>query len=170
MSYPIIIEDYDPRWPEQFAALHSKLDKILGPLAARIEHVGSTAVPGLAAKPIIDLDVLLHKAADLPQVIRALATIGYEHRGDLGVPGREAFYAPQGEMAHHLYICAPDSPEFSRHIAFRDYLCAHSPDAAAYSRLKRTLAVQFADDREGYNRAKAEFIQEIVRRNQSGGG
>ena len=168
MSAPITIENYDPRWPEQCAALCSKLSKALGQLAARIEHVGSTAVPGLAAKPIIDIDVLLQNPADLPEVIRILAALGYKHCGELGVLGREAFQAPTGEFPHHLYVCRPDSPEFHRHIAFRDYLRAHPSDAEAYSRLKRTLAVQFAADREGYNRAKTEFIQEIVRRTQSG--
>jgi len=94
MSDPIVIEDYDPHWQEQFEVLRAQIAAVLRPLAAAIEHVGSTAVPGLAAKPIIDIDVLLRSAADLPEAITRLATLGYQHRGDLGVPGREAFDRP----------------------------------------------------------------------------
>lgn len=90
--------------------------------AAAIEHVGSTAVPGLAAKPIIDMDVLLGSATDLPLVIAQLASVGYQHRGDLGVTGREAFRAPPNDLPHHLYVCPPRSPEYMRHISFRGYL------------------------------------------------
>ena len=88
MSDPVIIEDYDPHWPEQFELLRCRIGRALGPLASAIEHVGSTAVPGLAAKPIIDIDVCLHSATDLPVAIQDLGRLGYQHRGDLGVPGR----------------------------------------------------------------------------------
>lgn len=164
MNTPIIVEDYDPRWPQQFEALHSRIAAVLGPLAAAIEHVGSTAVRGLAAKPIIDLDVLLRSDEDLPAAIRALTSLGYQYRGDLGVAGREAFQAPPDAFPHHLYVFPPDSREFRRHLAFRDHLRAHPADAAAYSHLKRNLAAQFAADRETYTQAKTEFVREILRR------
>jgi GrpB-like predicted nucleotidyltransferase (UPF0157 family) len=170
MNSLITIEDYDPRWPQQFAALRWPLSQALGPLAAAIEHIGSTAVPGLAAKPIIDVDVLLHSATDLSTVIRALAMLGYQHQGDLGIPGREAFMGPSNQFPHHLYVCMPSSLEFRRHLAFRDHLRAHPADAAAYARLKRKLAGQFAADREAYTQAKTQFVLEIVRRIQPGLG
>lgn len=164
MSEPIIIEDYDPRWPEQFELLRSRILPVLGALASAIEHVGSTAVPGLAAKPIIDIDVLLHSAVSLPEAIRRLGTLGYEHRGDLGVPGREAFRCPPDEIPHHLYVHGPDSREFIRHITFRNYMRANPEDAQAYERLKRTFAQKYQHDRQAYNQAKTEFVETIVRR------
>jgi GrpB-like predicted nucleotidyltransferase (UPF0157 family) len=163
MTDPIIIEDYDPHWPGQFELLRSRLAPALDPLAAAIEHVGSTAVPGLAAKPIIDLDILLRCPTDLPEAISRLAILGYQHRGDLGIPGREAF-RPPSVVPHHLYVCAPESREYIRHITFRDHLRANPEEARAYERLKRTLAQEYRHDREAYNEAKTEFVEAILRR------
>lgn len=162
MSSRITIEDYDSLWPQRFETLRSPIAATLGDLAALIEHIGSTAVPGLAAKPIIDIDVRLRAATDLPLAISRLASSGYEHRGDLGVPGREAFRPPADDFPHHLYVCPPDSQEYRRHIAFRDYLRTHPEDASAYARLKRNLAARLGDRREAYTQAKGEFIAAIV--------
>lgn len=164
MTDPIIIEDYDPHWPAQFELLNLRIAPALAPLAAAIEHVGSTAIPGLAAKPIIDMDVLLNAAADLPEAITRLALLGYQHRGDLGVTGREAFRPPSNDVPHHLYVCPPESHEYIRHITFRDHLRANPQDARAYERLKRALAQQYRHDREIYNQAKTEFVEAILRR------
>ena len=167
MTRPITIEEYDPRWPQEFESICTRVAGALGPLAAAIEHVGSTSVPALAAKPIIDLDILLWSPADLSEVVRILESFGYEYRGDLGVPGREAFRAPAGSFPHHLYVCPPGSREYSRHLAFRDHLRAHPKDAEAYASLKRRLAFQHADNREAYNSGKNDFIDEILRRAQA---
>ena len=167
MANPVTIEDYDPRWPQLFEMLRSRVFAVLTELAISIDHVGSTAVPGLAAKPIIDIDVLLRASTDLPVVIRKLAELGYEHKGDLGVSGREAFRANASavqHVQHHLYVCPPGSREYYRHIAFRNYLRAHAADANAYALLKRELASKFGSDREGYNQAKSEFVQRILQR------
>src|SRR5581483_5318568 len=145
VSAPVEIADYDPRWPEAFAALRGQIAAVLGPLAQRIEHVGSTAVPGLPAKPIIDLDVVIATPADLPAVIGRLGTLGYQHEGDLGITGREAFTSPAAAPGHHLYVCAASSPELARHLAFRDYLRTHPVQARAYAELKRSLAGQFGE-------------------------
>ena len=163
MTSPIIIQDYDPLWPTLFETLRSRISAELSDLAAAIEHVGSTAVPGLAAKPIIDIDVLLQSAADLPLAVTRLASLGYEHRGDLGIIGREAFRTPPTACPHHLYACLPHSREHQRHIAFRDYLRTHPNDANAYAALKRKLADKFGSNREAYNQAKAEFVEDILR-------
>ena len=109
MADPVVIADYDPSWPATFEQLRDRLTGTLGLLAVAIEHVGSTAVPGLAAKPIIDLDVVIADRADLPAVIQQLRPLGYQHEGDLGVPGREAFTTPAGPP-HHLYVCALGTP------------------------------------------------------------
>ena len=162
MGNPVIIENYDSRWPQLFETLRSRLSAVLNELADSIQHVGSTAVPGLAAKPIIDIDILLRSCSDLAVVIRKLAEVGYEHRGDLGVSGREAFRANASNIQHHLYVCPPSIREYDRHIAFRNYLRAHPADANAYGLLKRELASRFGSDREGYNQGKSEFVQRIL--------
>lgn len=162
MSAPVEIADYDPRWPGTFAALRDQIAGAVGPLAQRIEHVGSTAVPGLPAKPIIDLDVVIASHADLPEVITRLAAVGYRHEGDLGITGREAFASPAGTPAHHLYVCAADSRELARHLAFRDYLRTHPGQSRAYAELKRSLAAQFRSDRDAYSRSKTAFIDQAL--------
>lgn len=163
MNAPVIIEDYDPRWVERFGILRERIGIALGFLAAAIEHVGSTAVAGLAAKPIIDIDVLLRSHTDLQSAIERLATLGYEHQGDLGIVGREAFRTPADVFPHHLYVCSPDSLEYGRHIAFRNHLRGNPGDAHAYERLKRSLAERFGRDRDGYTRGKTDFIEAILR-------
>jgi len=164
LADPVIIEEYDPRWPHLFEMLRLRIATALNELAISIEHVGSTAVPGLAAKPVIDIDVLLRSSTDLPAVIRKLADLGYEHRVELGVRGRDAFRAKSDTVQHHLYVCPPSSAEYKRHIAFRNYLRTHAADANTYAVLKRELASRFGNDREGYNQAKSEFVQWILQR------
>jgi GrpB-like predicted nucleotidyltransferase (UPF0157 family) len=162
MSDPVVIAAYDPRWPARFAQLRDRLTAALGPLALRIEHVGSTAVPGLAAKPIIDLDVVVATPDDLPAVIGRLRPLGYTHEGDLGVPGRDAFAAPPGSPPHHLYVCPAGSPALARHLALRDRLRADPAAARAYADLKRALADRFRNDRVAYTDAKTAFIDALL--------
>jgi GrpB-like predicted nucleotidyltransferase (UPF0157 family) len=164
MGNPIIVSDYDLKWPGVFQLLRKRIAGALGDMAAAIEHVGSTAVPDLAAKPIVDIDVLLASEAMLPTAIERLASLGYIHQGDLGVPEREAFRAPAKDPPHHLYVCPPCSAEFRRHVAFRDYLRSHPKDAKIYADLKRALAEQFRNDRPRYNTAKGEFVSELTSR------
>ena len=162
MTATITIQDYDPRWPAQFATLRARFATVLNGLTETIEHIGSTAVPELAAKPIIDIDVLLKPAVALPVIISRLASLGYEHQGYLGIIGRETFRIPKNDIAHHLYVCPHGSLEYARHIAFRDYLRAHIEDANAYAALKRKLAARFATDREAYTQGKSEFVEQIL--------
>ena len=159
---PVIVHDYDPLWPQEFELLRGRIVAALEDVAATIEHVGSTAVPGLSAKPIIDIDVLLASGSDLSLTIARLVSIGYEHQGDLGVPGREAFRASPQELPHHLYVCGPGSQAYLSHIAFRDYLRTHREDADAYAELKRELAFKFRNDRDAYTNAKSTFIARIL--------
>jgi GrpB-like predicted nucleotidyltransferase (UPF0157 family) len=163
MNAPVEIADYDPGWPAAFAALRDQTAAALGPLAQRIEHVGSTAGPGRPAKPVIDLDVVIATHADLPEVITRLAALGYRHEGDLGITGREAFASPAAAPARHLYVCTADSPELARHLAFRDYLRTHPEQARAYAELKRSLAAQFRSDRDAYSRSKAAFVEQALK-------
>jgi len=158
----IIIVEYDPHWPEQFADLSSQLSKVVGELVLAIEHVGSTSVPGLAAKPIIDLDLVV--APDhVEQAIRRLAKGGYEHRGDLGIEGREAFWQPPHRIPHHLYLCPDGSLGLRNHLAVRNFLRAHPEKAQEYGHMKMKLAREFPDDINSYINGKTDFLLRILR-------
>ena len=162
----IVVLPYDGRWERDFAEIAHEIRDALGDLALRIEHVGSTSVPGLSAKPIIDLDVVIRDRAALGDAVTALGRIGYCHEGDLGIPGREAFrYDGKRHLReHHLYVCPQDSAELKRHIAFRDYLRAHPEAVRAYSRIKEEGAALYPHDIEKYIAHKSAFIQEIYRK------
>jgi GrpB-like predicted nucleotidyltransferase (UPF0157 family) len=164
MIEPVIVVDYDPGWPAMFRRLGDRAMAALGDVALGVEHVGSTAVPDLAAKPIIDLDVVVRSNADIPAAGACLAPLGYVHEGDRGIPGREAFLWPPGEPRHHLYVLPADSPELRRHLAFRDYLRAHLDVARTYGDLKRSAARRHRDDRVAYMAAKDALIKEILER------
>ena len=165
MPDPIVVVEYDCEWPIVFESLRAKLAGALGDIAASIEHVGSTAVPNLAAKPTIDINVILPSSDHLPEAIRRLATIGYVHEGDLGVTGRHAFAVPPGYAPHHhhLYVGAPGNRAMLEHVVFRDHLRNHPEVAQAYGELKRALAQRFRNDRNGYTNAKAEFVNAVLR-------
>ena len=107
----VIVQPYNKEWKSDFEAIRSELDIALGDLAMRIEHVGSTSVEGLSAKPVIDIDVVIRDRTVLPEVVIALQKAGYNHEGNLGIPGREAFKYEGKEhlRKHHLYVCAQDS-------------------------------------------------------------
>lgn len=159
----IEVVDYDPAWPALFAQIAARVEAAFSssPLIC-IEHVGSTFVPGLPAKPVIDIDVVIPSRPALPDAIARLATLGYTHQGDLGISSREAFRSPAGSTPHNLYVCAEDSPELHRHLAFRDYLRAHPDDAECYGENKRGLAARHASDIDGYVNGKTEFVQGVL--------
>jgi len=160
---PIEVVDWDPSWPKDFERMRDRAAGVLGSLAIGIEHVGSTSVPGLAAKPVIELDVIVRSSAEVPVAVHRLRSIGYIHEGDLGIPGREAFVWPRGEPRHHLYVCPVDSEPLHNHLLFRDYLRNHPGDARRYADAKRKAAHDFPHDRRGYAEAKREVGEEILR-------
>lgn len=161
MPEPVVIVDYDPAWPHAFARRRDRVREALGGLAQAVEHVGSTAVPGLAAKPIIDMDVVVAESA-VAAAIAALERAGYRHQGDQGIPGREAFQAPPGFPPHHLYLCAPGARELRRHLFFRDHLRAHPEAVRRYAKLKQDLAGRLGGDREAYTAGKTAFVEAIL--------
>jgi GrpB-like predicted nucleotidyltransferase (UPF0157 family) len=163
MPEPVVIVDYDPNWTIVFARLRGHLEKALGSLPVAIEHIGSTSIPGAAAKPIIDIDIVLRSSEDQGSAIQALAKIGYRHVGDKGISGREAFDNPPGLPAHHLYAVIFGNREYTRQIRFRNYLRYHPEKVQQYSTLKRALASKFRNDREAYTEAKTSFIEEVLR-------
>jgi GrpB-like predicted nucleotidyltransferase (UPF0157 family) len=157
---PIVIVDYDPEWPTEFDRLRERAAQAVGDVVVSIEHVGSTAVPRLAAKPVIDLVVVVHPG-DVEVAIDRLVAIGYVHEGDRGVEEREAFRVPQGERRHHLYVCPSNSDELHRELTFRDRLREDPELASAYEALKRQLAIRFRDDRSAYTEAKTDFVTAV---------
>lgn len=159
----ITVVDYDPSWPARFERLRATIWPVVADLAVAVEHVGSTSVPGLAAKPVIDLDVVVRSSADVPTAVGRLATVGYDHLGDLGIVGREAFRPPEGAPDHHLYVCRRDSPSLANHLALRDHLRHHPEAAKAYGDLKKRLAHEFPHDIAAYVAAKTDFIVAALR-------
>jgi GrpB-like predicted nucleotidyltransferase (UPF0157 family) len=157
-----LVVDYEPKWPEVFARLRATISEGLGPLAVAIEHVGSTSVPGLVAKPVIDMSVVVAFDADVPAAIDRLAKLGYRHRGNLGVEGREAFDNPPGLPAHNLYVCPEGNLGLLNHLAVRDYLRSHPDTATAYGELKKKLAARFASDIDAYIDGKTDFILGVL--------
>lgn len=157
-----MISEYDPRWPALFCELRDALPAGLRMCARSIEHVGSTAVPGLAAKPIIDIDVVVADEADVAEAIAMLAAAGYPHKGDAGVPGREAFDQPPHLPEHHLYLCVEGAGPLVAHLRLRDHLRANPGTAREYAALKRELTAAYGDDREGYTEAKTVFIERVL--------
>ena len=160
----VVVSEYDPCWPETFQALRARVSAAMGDTAIAIEHIGSTSVPGLSAKPIIDLTVVVAGPAEIQVCIQKLARIGYEHRGNLGVEGREAFRSPPHLPKHHLYASPNGSLGLRNHLAVRDYLRANATASAEYGKLKMELATRFPNDIDSYIEGKTEFLLEVLRR------
>lgn len=165
MKKHVVVEPYDEAWKDDFAAIRDELEAVLNGLVLRIEHVGSTSVEGLSAKPVIDIDVVISDRIILPEVISALESIGYSHEGDLGIPGREAFkYEGKDHLKkHHLYVCTQDAEELKRHITFRDYLRSDPDAVAEYSRIKEEGARLYPDDIDKYIEHKSPFIESVYK-------
>ncbi len=169
---PVNIVPYDPAWPREFSALSRVLKKALGPLIQAVEHVGSTAVPGLQSKPIIDLDLIIGGNYLLQEVSPKLHQLGYRPEGEKGIPGRWAFqrssstapwtFEKREWLDHHLYVCCQDALELKRHLYLREVLRCDPHLAAEYGRVKEELARKFHRDRLGYSEGKSEFLQKIL--------
>ena len=160
-----MIAPYDENWPFEFERIKRELGSALGDCALAIEHVGSTAVPGLCAKPIIDIDVVTEKCG-LASAVKHLREIGYFHVGDLGIAGREAFsYENKPHlMEHHLYVCDRAAEELRRHIALRDFLRCNSEYREKYSQIKIEMAQKHPHSIDDYISGKQPVILEIYRK------
>lgn len=164
-SKAVEVMPYDESWRQNFEEICCELKTALGKLALRIEHVGSTSVKGLSAKPVIDIDVVIKDYTVFGEVIKALENHGYYYEGDLGIPEREAFGYVGREhlMKHHLYVCPENSRELKRHLLFRDHLRSHPEDAAEYSRIKEEGAALYPEDMDSYIKHKSPFIEKIYK-------
>ena len=159
----VIVLPYDRAWQTAFEDIRAELDAALGDLAIGIEHVGSTSVVGMSAKPIIDIDVVIRDYTVFDEVVRKLAEIGYTHEGDLGIRDREAFkYEDKPHLQkHHLYVCPQNSAELHRHVKFRDYLRENPIAVRKYSAVKEAAAEMYPDDIDGYIAYKSPCIEQL---------
>lgn len=157
----IEVVDWSPRWAEQFEEVAVVLGRALADVrSARVEHVGSTSVPGLAAKPILDVDVVVEPGEEAAAVA-ALESVGYVHRGDLGVVGREAFHAP-GDPRRNVYVCTAGTANVRNHLAVRDVLRRRADLREAYDAVKRALAADPDMDIDTYIAGKSAVLQEVL--------
>jgi len=159
----VVVLPYDRAWKFAFEEIKREIVGAIGDLIIGIEHVGSTAVEGLSAKPIIDIDVIIKDYSIFDAVVSKLEAIGYIHEGNLGIKDREAFkYSDKPLLQqHHLYVCPQLSEELYRHIAFRDFL-ANNPEAVKkYSAVKEKAAQLFPDNIEKYIEYKSPCIEEL---------
>jgi GrpB-like predicted nucleotidyltransferase (UPF0157 family) len=169
----IIVEPWSPEWAENFRALESVYRKILGEWVKAIHHVGSTSVPGLPAKAIIDIDLEIERMKFHLPVKEKLLALGYQHAGDLGIPQREMYKRTEEEVpldgsgrkwpAHHLYVIHSENTALRNHLAFRDYLRENPVKAAEYGELKKKLAQEHPFDIDFYVQKKTAFVMDGLR-------
>lgn len=173
----MVVVEYVKEWPQDFLKIKTELQKAIT-VMSNIQHVGSTSIPGMKAKPIIDIDVGLENWGNFENVKSKLATIGYEYEGDRGIKGREAF-CRNGKVQnkildnidHHLYVCSVDNEEYKRHILFRDYLRSHDEARDRYNQIKEEILAKVgSENRAGYVQMKEEnyrdFFEDVISKAQ----
>lgn len=160
MPQHVVISDYDPAWPEEFRREAAAIARILGDNLTAIHHIGSTAVPGLAAKPIIDIMPVVRSLGAVDGSRAALESLGYEYLGEFGIPGRRYMRKGGDERTHQVHVFAQgDTVNITRHLAFRDFLRAHPDVCAEYAALKRELAARYPYDIDAYFEGKDAFVR-----------
>ena len=158
----IELEMYNPDWPAQYEHEACQIANIFGEQLISIHHIGSTAIPGIKAKPVIDIMVVVHDIEKVEQFNPSMILLGYTPRGEYGIPGRRYFPKIIDEVhSHHVHVYGPGHKDITRLLNFRDYLRAHPEKALAYSQLKEILAKKFRHDSAGYTDAKTDFIKKI---------
>ena len=161
----VVVLPYDAKWKSDFENIKQEIEHAIGDLIVGVEHVGSTSVDGLSAKPCIDIDVVIKDYSVFDDVIDKLASIGYIHEGNLGIEDREAFkYLDKPHLqTHHLYVCPQHSEELHRHITFRDFLRKTPEAVKRYGVVKEKAAQLFPDDIEKYIAYKSPCIEELYK-------
>lgn len=167
----IVVFESDPAWPMMFERERRRVETALGPIVLAIEHIGSTAVPGLAAKPIIDLLVGVRSMAEArSSCLEGLQALGYRYLAEYEawLPDEMLFRKGMpGPWTHHAHVLEPSSPRWDEYIELRDYLRRHPEIAGAYANLKKALALVFGDDIAGYRDAKRPFLQAVIAKAQA---
>ena len=161
----VIVVPYNEAWKTEFKTIKREIEASIGDMIIGIEHVGSTSVEGLSAKPCIDIDVIIKDYSIFAAVVSKLETIGYIHEGNLGIKDREAFsYSDKPHLYHHhLYVCPQNSRELYRHITFRDFLRTNPKEVKKYGEVKEKAAQLFPDDIEKYMEYKSTCIGELYK-------
>jgi len=168
MIRQVEVVPYDPNWAESFQAEADEIRRILGQEVVAVHHIGSTAIPNLSAKPIVDLLVEVRDIEKIDAFNGKMSQLGYLPKGENGIPGRRFFIkGDEIHRTHHVHIFQTGHPDVERHLNFRDYLIAHPEDALAYGRLKQELARRFPTDIDSYVAGKDEFIKGIDRKAQA---
>ncbi len=160
----IIVNPYNPKWALEFDLLHNYIWPHISDVALTLEHVGSTSVPGLAAKPIIDLTIVASEENKIPLIIARLDSMGIKHKGNLGIEGREAFSSLQSHPEHNLYACVISSQPLKNHITIRDTLRSNPKLAKEYAELKYFLSSKYENDIDSYVEGKSSFLLSILKR------
>ena len=165
MVREIKVVPHDPNWSKLFKAEADELAAIFGQEVIAIHHIGSTAIPGISAKPIIDMLVEVQDIEKIDEFNEEMIQLGYQPKGEFGIPGRRFFIkGDDANRTHHIHTFQTGHPRIERYLNFRDYMMAHPEEAQAYSRLKEELTRRFPEDIEGYMAGKDEFIKEIERK------
>ena len=161
----VVVVPYDETWSAAFEQIKNEIKSAVGDLIVGIEHIGSTSVMGLSAKPCIDIDVIIKDYSVFDAVVRKLEAINYIHEGNLGIKDREAFKYTDKQhlMLHHLYVCPQYSRELHRHITFRDFLRSNPEAVKKYSAVKEKAAQLFPTDIENYIAYKTPCIEELYK-------
>lgn len=153
---------HDPDWARQYEAEAERLTAVFQPHLRAIHHIGSTAVPGIKAKPIIDILIEVGDIASVDACNTVMDELGYIAKGENGIPGRRYFRrGSDAHHTHHIHVYQTGHPEIKRHLAFRDYLIANPPVAQAYSRLKEELARRYRTEPAQYTTSKSDFIADV---------
>lgn len=164
MAQHIVIAEYNPLWSDMFETEVVKIKRILGKNCTAVHHIGSTSVPGLAAKPIIDIMPVVCDLIAVDGVSAMFEKVGYEYMGEFGIPGRRYLRKGGDERTHQVHIFAENNvTDIVRHLAVRDYLRTHKDICERYALLKRELAEKYPYDIDGYCRGKDGFVQELER-------
>ena len=164
MRQHITVTEYDPLWPKKFQAESRPIRSILADNCLAIYHIGSTAVPGLAAKPIIDMMAVVKSLVQVDDVAEDFSQIGYEYLGEFGIAGRRYLRKGGEERTHQIHIFqADDWANIGRHLAFRDYMRSHEKERVEYAKIKTELAQRFPYDIDGYCDGKEHFVREMER-------
>jgi len=164
MTRKIEVQPYDPTWPALFRKEAERLRPMLGNNLAGLHHIGSTAVPGLAAKPTIDILIVVRSHTRLDACCQELESLGYSAKGENGIPGRRYFQRLAGEdHLFHLHAYEDGHPDIRRHLDFRDFLRVRPETARAYAALKQSLMAQYTYEPKLYTEGKSEFIQLVDR-------
>ncbi len=162
MPQHIIVRTYDPVWEQTYKLEKELITSILGQNLVEIHHIGSTAVKGLSAKPIIDIMPVVKSLSKVDIVADEFVKIGYEYLGEFGINGRRYLRKGGDERTHQIHIFQSDDKQnIERHLAVRDYLRSHENEARQYGELKTKLALQFPYDIDGYCKGKENFVQEL---------